>query len=310
MSQPLVSIITPTFNRAGMLPKCIESNIAQTYPFWEQIIVDDNSTDNTEEVVKSYMLIDSRIKYYKNPGKGAPSARNYGFEKSKGDYIAFIDDDDINLPHRFDSQIKAAKKSGSNYIVSGIESRELASGKLIERHVADYRIMGSGFGIRWLLSRKIYQEAGGWDITMPAMQEIEFSYRLGLIETYIHHDDIVSVVYGTPQSISRNVNSAIKGKILVLEKHETIMPSIEAAWWYYNITLEFIAIKKFAEARYYLNKSIGFESRFFKKIILQGLKLSLIRIKIVRKLIVKVLSILYMSYFPMLVKHKVITIDK
>jgi glycosyltransferase involved in cell wall biosynthesis len=309
MKQPLVSIITPTLNRAWMLPKCIESNLAQTYPYWEQIIVDDNSTDNTEDVVRGYMQTDSRIKYYKNPGKGAPSARNYGFEKSKGDYITFIDDDDINLPNRFDSQIKAALKSGSNYIVSGIETRELGSGKLISRHVADYRIMGSGFGIRWLLSRKIYEEAGGWDITMPAMQEIEFSYRLGLIETYVHHNDIVSIVYGTTGSISRNVDSAIKGKILVLEKHEAIMPPIEAAWWYYNITLEFIAIKKFADAKYYLKRSIYFETRFFKKIILQGLKLSLIRIKILRKLIVKSLSILYMLNFPDLVKHKIINVD-
>jgi glycosyltransferase involved in cell wall biosynthesis len=309
MKQLLVSVITPTFNRACMLPKCIESNLAQTYPHWEQIIVDDNSTDNTEEVVKSYMLIDKRIKYYKNPGKGAPSARNYGFEKCQGDYITFLDDDDCNLPHRFDSQIRAAIKSGSNYIVSGAESRELDSGKLISRHVADYRTMGSGSDIRWFLSRKIYQEAGGWDTSMPAMQEIELSYRLGLIETYVHHNDIVSIIYHTPGSISKSVQTAIKGKILVLEKHEAIMPPIEAAWWYYNITLEFIAIKKFVEARYYLNRSICIEPRFYKKIILQGLKLSFVRIKILRKLIAKTLSVLYMLDFPVLVKHKIISGD-
>jgi len=292
-----------------MLPKCIESSLSQTYPHWEHIIVDDNSTDNTEEVIRNYMQKDNRIKYFRNPGKGAPSARNFGFENSKGEYITFLDDDNYNLPHRFDSQLKAVLKCGSNYMVSGIETRELDSGNLIAKHVAEYKAMSSGHGQRWLLSRKIYLEAGGWDVSMPAMQEIEFSYRLGLIETYVHHNDIVCVIYETPGSISKTFDKAIRGKIRVLEKHETIMPPIEAAWWYYNIALEYIAVRKIKEARFYLKKSIAFESRPSKRIVLLFLKLFMAGNKLAGWLVVKPLSVLYMLNFPELVKHEIITGD-
>jgi len=141
------------------------------------------------------------------------------------------------------------------------------------------------------------------------MQEIEFSYRLGLIETYVHHNDIVCVIYETPGSISKTFDKAIRGKIRVLEKHETIMPPIEAAWWYYNIALEYIAVRKIKEARFYLKKSIAFESRPSKRIVLLFLKLFMAGNKLAGWLVVKPLSVLYMLNFPELVKHEIITGD-
>lgn len=100
MAQPLVSIIIPTFNRAHLIGETLDSVLAQTYTNWECIVVDDGSTDNTEEVLKNYCEIDTRFKYVHRPNTHKPGgngARNYGFELSKGEYINWFDSDDLML---------------------------------------------------------------------------------------------------------------------------------------------------------------------------------------------------------------------
>lgn len=90
----LVSIIIPTFNRMALLPTAIQSVVNQSYLNWELLIIDDFSTDATEEVVVNYAEVNSRIKYFKNPIKGVNNARNHGLLKAKGDWIVFLDSDD------------------------------------------------------------------------------------------------------------------------------------------------------------------------------------------------------------------------
>jgi glycosyltransferase involved in cell wall biosynthesis len=95
---PLISIIIPTYNRAQVISKTLESIIAQTFTDWECIIVDDGSTDNTEEVIDNYIKKDSRFRYFKRPQdriKGPNSCRNFGFELSKGSWINWFDSDDL-----------------------------------------------------------------------------------------------------------------------------------------------------------------------------------------------------------------------
>ncbi len=91
----LVSIITPTYNAAEYIRETIRSVQAQTYTNWELIIVDDCSTDNTEDIVKEY-LVDERIRYVKTAeNSGAAKTRNTGIRLSKGKWIAFLDSDDL-----------------------------------------------------------------------------------------------------------------------------------------------------------------------------------------------------------------------
>lgn len=96
----VVSIIIPTYNRARLLTMTLESVKQQSFVNWECIIVDDYSTDNTKEVVDSFILSDNRFSYYKRPKlnpKGANACRNYGFTIAKGDFIKFLDSDDLLL---------------------------------------------------------------------------------------------------------------------------------------------------------------------------------------------------------------------
>ena len=90
---PTLTTIIPTYNRAALVKRAIQSVLNQTFQDFEIIVVDDSSVDNTEEVVKGFR--DDRIRYIRHPNnKGLPAGRNTGIKVASGEYIAFLDDDD------------------------------------------------------------------------------------------------------------------------------------------------------------------------------------------------------------------------
>lgn len=115
MVDGLVSIIMPSWNTGTFIAESIESVINQTYKKWELIIVDDCSTDNTNEVVKSFN--DDRIVYIKNEkNNGAADTRNRAMRKAQGEWIAFLDSDDLWESKKLEHQIKFMNKH--NYVFS------------------------------------------------------------------------------------------------------------------------------------------------------------------------------------------------
>jgi glycosyltransferase involved in cell wall biosynthesis len=99
----IISVILPTFNRAHRISNAIESILHQTFTNWELIIIDDASTDNTEEVIQPF-LSDSRIRYIKNKSNQERCfSRNIGIQAATGEYICFLDSDDYHLPHHLES---------------------------------------------------------------------------------------------------------------------------------------------------------------------------------------------------------------
>lgn len=101
LSRPTVSVVMPTYNRAGLLPRAIESILAQTYDDFEFIIVDDGSDDNSAEILESYAAMDDRIRIlYNDRNRGISYSRNKGNEAARGKYIAIMDSDDIAMPDR------------------------------------------------------------------------------------------------------------------------------------------------------------------------------------------------------------------
>lgn len=92
--QPLVSIVIATYNMAQYLPQAVESILSQSWKNFELIIVDDGSTDNTEQVIQAY-IDNHRVKYIKNENQGQPRAKNCGLLHTKGQFIAFCDGDDL-----------------------------------------------------------------------------------------------------------------------------------------------------------------------------------------------------------------------
>ena len=112
MSQPLITIITNTYNRAHLLSRCIESIQKQTYQHYEHIIAEGCSTDNTEEVVRSYN--DPHIKYIRVSG-GPVAQMREAFKLSKGEYITFLDDDDEYKEEKLQKQLELIESLPAEY---------------------------------------------------------------------------------------------------------------------------------------------------------------------------------------------------
>lgn len=127
---PLISIILPTYNRAALLPRSIQSVLDQTYPHWELIIWDDGSQDNTREVVRS--LADERIRYFYEHNHGVAYARNRAMEKATGEYIAFLDSDDIWVDEKLELQVDVFRQYPQIEVLFGdFLNNQLASGKMV-----------------------------------------------------------------------------------------------------------------------------------------------------------------------------------
>lgn len=110
MDHPLVSVIMPAYNAEEYIAESIDSVVDQTYKNWELIIIDDGSTDNTKAIAKKRAEKDNRVQYlYQENGKQG-KARNYGINKSKGEYIAFLDADDLWVKEKLEIQIQFLKK--------------------------------------------------------------------------------------------------------------------------------------------------------------------------------------------------------
>lgn len=106
-----VSVIIPTWNRSELLLRAIRSVLSQTYPLLEVLVCDDGSTDNTEQVVQ--LIGDSRVRWLPGKRAGRPAVpRNRGICASKGDWVAFLDDDDMWLPRKLELQLELLKRTG------------------------------------------------------------------------------------------------------------------------------------------------------------------------------------------------------
>ena len=117
MNDKIVSIIIPTYNRANCIRETITSVLNQTYQNFEIIIIDDGSIDNTKEIIQAFL--DERIKYIFQEHNGLPaSARNKGLKLAKGEYIAFLDSDDLWFPQKLKIQINFLKENPSILLVA------------------------------------------------------------------------------------------------------------------------------------------------------------------------------------------------
>jgi len=106
---PVVSVIIPTYNRAEMVREAIQSILDQNYTDYEIIVVDDGSTDNTRDVVTAFR--DYRIRYIYQENRGRSNARNHAIRLAQGKYIAFLDSDDLFLPHTLATQVNCLERN-------------------------------------------------------------------------------------------------------------------------------------------------------------------------------------------------------
>lgn len=162
-----VSIITPSYNTANYISQTIECVLNQTYKNWEMIIVDDCSTDNTDQVVKKY-LYDKRIKYLKNDANsGAAISRNRALKEVKGKWIAFLDSDDLWSKDKLEKQIRFMKENDYHFSYTNYEEID-EKNKLLGRLIT---------GPKKITKRGMY--AYCWPGCLTVMYDAEY---VGLIQ--------------------------------------------------------------------------------------------------------------------------------
>lgn len=183
-NHPLVSVVIPTFNRAWILPEAIESVLSQTFENYELIIVDDGSTDNTLPLLNACK--DIRVVSQEN--KGVSAARNSGIDAAAGDYLAFLDSDDLWLPEKLGSQMAFFKAHPETMICQTQEiwirngrriypkkRHHKASGMFFERSLELCLVSPSAVVIR----RELLEAVGRFDETLPACEDYDLWLRIG-----------------------------------------------------------------------------------------------------------------------------------
>lgn len=125
---PLISIITPCFNAMEFLPTTVASVLAQTYPHWELLLIDDGSTDATPQLIAEFAQQDSRIKFLRNEiNSGIAATRNKGINTAQGELVAFVDSDDVWLPEKLAWQVAAYQSGQGNFIIGNYQVIDEAS---------------------------------------------------------------------------------------------------------------------------------------------------------------------------------------
>lgn len=183
-----ISVIIPTYNYGRFIADAIKGVLAQTYPIEEIIVIDDGSTDDTAEIVAGFV---PQVKYFKQENSGVCAARNNGVKRSSGDYIAFLDADDIWHPEKIAKQIKRFEEDAEIGLVHcGMREFDNESGETVQLHlegeegwIADDLLLFekpaiAGCGGAILISRKAFSESGEFDTNLIVAEDWDFCYRV------------------------------------------------------------------------------------------------------------------------------------
>lgn len=202
---PLVSVILPTFNREKLLKRAIDSVINQTYNFWELIIADDGSEDNTFEIIKKYQSQFENIRYFRHSNRKLPLTLNAGIQASMGDYLTFLGSDDEYKKDHIQLRVEEIMNENIDFIHGGVEiigdpyvKDKNDKSKMI--HLNDCTIGGTFFA-----KKEVFVNLNGFK-DIEYSEDSEFfervlsKYKIKKVNypTYIYYRD-------TPDSICNNI---------------------------------------------------------------------------------------------------------
>ncbi|MDL1975761.1 MAG: glycosyltransferase [Deltaproteobacteria bacterium] len=229
---PKVSTVIPTYNRSAFLGSAIESALNQRFEDFEIIVADDSSMDNNKEVVRSFK--DKRIRYIRHEkNMGVSAARNTAIRASKGEYIAFLDDDDEWLPDKLHKQVELMDRSPEN--VCGIYSNRLVIDKLSNRIISAnpraeklsgnllYQLaIGNPIHTSTVLVRKgCLEKVGLFDETISYMEDRDLWIRLSIEWDFEYVDEVLVYKYSHQEdSLCENIKSITEGRETMLERYD------------------------------------------------------------------------------------------
>jgi len=191
---PLVSIIIPVYNGSNYVAEAIDSALAQTYKNIEIIVVNDGSTDNTEEIAKSY---GSKIRYFKKENGGVSTALNLGIKEMKGDYFSWLSHDDLYYPNKIEEDIFFLKRNANKNIITFTnfdiinEKSEIIHSNVWDNwfnsHMWEYALLrGYLNGNTMLIPTEAFDKYGLFNESLRAIQDYEMFFRLMFYYRYVH----------------------------------------------------------------------------------------------------------------------------
>ncbi|AXS82091.1 glycosyltransferase [Marinobacter sp. Arc7-DN-1] len=196
----VISVITPTYNRARFLPNAVASVLAQTHADLELIIVDDGSEDNTRNVLKPF-LADKRVRYFHQENQGQSHARNLALKQATGDFIAFLDSDDVWAPDKLEKQLAVFRANPEVDIVHGDEAIINEQGAVISLQnmrrysgrITRYLLADNSVSITTaLVRRRCFDEMGGFDTSVGVADDYELWLRFSARYCYQYEPGIVA----------------------------------------------------------------------------------------------------------------------
>lgn len=264
---PTISVIIPTYNRAHLLGRAIQSVLEQTYRDFEIIVVDDGSTDNTEEVVKSFN--DERIRYIRRErNKGGAAARNTGIKAARGEYIAFQDSDDEWSPQKLEKQMAVFKRAPLNVGVVYTGFWRIEGNKKVyiphvmirqkQGNIHNSLLEGCFVAASTAIVRKdCFTKVGAFDERLPCFQDWELWLRISKYYHFKCINEPLVLSYQSQDSISANKNAVKNALKLVLERHSADIKKNKKteAKAYFSIGSHLYWVREFAEARKYFLKA-------------------------------------------------------
>jgi glycosyltransferase involved in cell wall biosynthesis len=204
MESPFISVVVSSYNYEHYLPRLLESLLKQTYTNWECIIVDDESTDNTSELLKQYSEKDERIKYQFQNNTGPAAARSLGVSIAKGEYVQFIDADDFIGESKFEIEIELFKNnplvdivySSYSFIDSDLKEQWKDGEKwqtLSTKPFNDFvKYWENGLMIpihSFLFKRHCFEKWGSFDLKLKTHEDWDLNLNFSLQGMkYLHHN--------------------------------------------------------------------------------------------------------------------------
>lgn len=222
----MISVIIPSYNRKKYIMRSIQSVLNQTIKDIELIVVDDGSSDNTEEILLK--IKDKRFKYIKlEKNMGACFARNIGIQAAKGEYIAFQDSDDCWKKNKLEKQLNALIKSNADLIfckmcryLKNSTKFKIVPLNLKSGFVPKERLISNPMvSTQTLFGKKECFIKEKFDISLPRLQDYELVMRLACNYLFVFLDEVLVDVYTQEDCIIMDNFKAIKAYEIIYEKH-------------------------------------------------------------------------------------------
>ena len=250
---PAVSVVVPTYGRANILPRALDSVLSQTYSDFELIVVDDCSPDDTNKIVDSYS--DNRIMYLRHEqNRGANAARNTGIKAANGEYLAFLDDDDKWLPEKLEQQMALYDKLDESFGLVYTGRRIVNSDEVIERYIP--QLEGNIYpkllrknvipSETPLIRTDCFDNVGLFDTGLRSCQDWDMWLRIAKNYKISFVPDILAVSFwDTNDRISRDYGRKFQGYCRLHKKYRVdIYKDPFAAWHFLTRLCYFYSLRK------------------------------------------------------------------